>query len=502
MYYIWYKNFNSVFGLSERKFLMYNKIKKQNGERFAKAIRAYDNGIFDVPDLDKIVKYAGRDAEPLMNYLVSLKDIKIEEHGVYQDPKDLAELAGYDYYHVTSQDEVLKFRKYYAKGEELCTFRDELRTDMYHVIWLVKKDYDKIGRGASPNRDDPYGTSVMSIQMLKSGGFISIKNRYNHTVKNPDNTLNSNPDNIIEGLSQALKHKYNVDFSSLRVALPENYVMMNGKVVKYRHEHNNVYLGDNFYAKNGQVFEVDKNKEIMIENFVLNVQTKEIKNVFNNDKDAFGEALANEIEGRKLQIIKNEKGNKCLLADGVEILEIKGNQVASLNFVKTTEVGDYFLVHAKSLTNASMPNLRKMGNHCLRFASSLEHIYMPNLIEMGNNCFEVVGRLPCVSMEMLIKMGKFCFYRANSIINVSMPNLKEMKNFCFKYTNSLVNVAMQRLEKTGRECFYKSKALARALIPKEIITKYMKEFIKKNSYPKVVDMAKNQVLLNASQNIR
>ena len=41
-------------------------IKKQNGEHFAKAIRAYDNGIFDVPDLDKIVKYAGRKAEPLI----------------------------------------------------------------------------------------------------------------------------------------------------------------------------------------------------------------------------------------------------------------------------------------------------------------------------------------------------------------------------------------------------------------------------------------------------
>ena len=41
---------------------MYDIIKKQNGERFAKAICNYDNGIFDVPNIDKIVKYAGRDA--------------------------------------------------------------------------------------------------------------------------------------------------------------------------------------------------------------------------------------------------------------------------------------------------------------------------------------------------------------------------------------------------------------------------------------------------------
>ena len=42
---------------------MYEIIKKQNGERFARAIRNCDNGIFDVPNINKIVKYAGRDAE-------------------------------------------------------------------------------------------------------------------------------------------------------------------------------------------------------------------------------------------------------------------------------------------------------------------------------------------------------------------------------------------------------------------------------------------------------
>ena len=52
---------------------MFDIIKKQNGETFAKAIRNYDNGIFDIPNLDKIVKYAGRQAEPIMTYLVSLK---------------------------------------------------------------------------------------------------------------------------------------------------------------------------------------------------------------------------------------------------------------------------------------------------------------------------------------------------------------------------------------------------------------------------------------------
>ncbi len=100
-------------------------------------------------------------------------------------------------------------------------------------------------------REDEYGTSVLQIQILKSGGFISIKNRYNHTVENPDNTFNSNPDNIISGLSEAIKHHYHVDFSSQKVYLPEHYVFMDKKIIKCNYEINNVYFGENCYAQNG-----------------------------------------------------------------------------------------------------------------------------------------------------------------------------------------------------------------------------------------------------------
>ena len=54
---------------------VFEQIKKQNGETFAKVIRAYDNGIFDVSGLAEIVKYAGREAEPIIPYLESLKRI-------------------------------------------------------------------------------------------------------------------------------------------------------------------------------------------------------------------------------------------------------------------------------------------------------------------------------------------------------------------------------------------------------------------------------------------
>ena len=45
---------------------VYDQIKKQNGEAFAQEIRRFHNGIFELPNLKNIVKFAGRDAEPIL----------------------------------------------------------------------------------------------------------------------------------------------------------------------------------------------------------------------------------------------------------------------------------------------------------------------------------------------------------------------------------------------------------------------------------------------------
>lgn len=316
---------------------MYDIIKKQNGERFAKAIRNYDNGIFDIPDIDKIVKYAGRDAEPIMNYLVSLKQIKIQEMSVHMDPITLLDRAGYDAYIADTLEKQNAISKYYALGEELCTFRDDDRFKKYYIINAVRKDVDKIKRGNPPQRDDEYGTSVISIQVLKTGGFISIKNRYNHTVQNCDNTLNSNPDNIIMGLSDAIKHHFHVDFSAQHVPLPSHYVLMNGQICKYNSEIANVYFGEDFYAKDGQVHEIDKNSEIMIGNGILfdDKQKRFIDLTSMNDTETtryrFVMTLNNAIQGKKITVQNNPLGGRDILADGVPVLTVENGEIVYIN---------------------------------------------------------------------------------------------------------------------------------------------------------------------------
>ena len=86
----------------------------------------------------------------------------IKEH---KTPKELLEEAGYDFYECHTEEDIQSFKKYYKKGEKLCTFRGD-RLKRCHVFWAVKKNVDEIKREnfKNPERQDEYGTSVMSIK--------------------------------------------------------------------------------------------------------------------------------------------------------------------------------------------------------------------------------------------------------------------------------------------------------------------------------------------------
>ena len=212
---------------------VYNKIKRQNGEAFAQAIRRFDSGIFDIPNLPSVVCYAGRNALPLLDYLESLKEIEVELEGEAKDPFYLLEQAGYNAFYADSLEKQNSIAPYYEKEEQICTFKDPDRFKRYHIIHAIKKNVNEIKRSdfrGVEEREDAYGTSVISIQILKTGGFISIKNRYNHTVNACDNTFYSNPDRIIEGLSLSLSKYFKVDFAvKQQVFLPDDYILINNQ---------------------------------------------------------------------------------------------------------------------------------------------------------------------------------------------------------------------------------------------------------------------------------
>ena len=445
---------------------VFEQIKKQNGETFAKAVRAYDNGIFDIPEIVDIVKYVGRDAEPIMNYLVSLKNVQIDEHGVYQDPITLLDKAGYNAYYADTLEKQNAIQKYYAKGEKLCTFRDNNRYKKYHIINAVRKDVDKIKRDDfnNPKREDKYGTSVLSIQILKTGGFISIKNRYNHTVQNPDNTLNSNPDNIILGLSESLKHHLNVDFSAQKVSLPNHYTLMKNKIIHYNYEINNIYFGNNFYVKDGDIYELDKDKEIMMDYFIFNVKDKTIKTPVNDLSDSFPAVFENEIKGKKSKITKDKDGHH-IFADDVEIAVVQDGNIKSLHLPTTKEIKDCFLEKNLELSRFSAPLLEKVGFDFLHLNQGLTELDLPNLKEVGIRFLFFNKKLSKLNAPLLEEVGRYFLYYNEELLKLNAPALKKVGGD-FLWTNKgLRELDLPNLEEVGGVFLYHNEKLTELNLP-------------------------------------
>ena len=219
---------------------------------------------------------------------------------VVEQPKDPYELAMQAGYELTGPfSDTAGFMKYiedFRQGEELCTFDDPTaRLSGYRILWLRRPDADETlpadmitqdnltegwkeyltaeGRfdpttgeydlvNLKPLRQDPYGTSSMSVQVSRNGTHVSIKNRYNHTVTNPDNTYSSDLDEIADGLRHAVYNR--VGRSDLMTATKHNaihddYVCDNdGGLHRYYQVDANIYLGHYEYIEDGVVTKVDK----------------------------------------------------------------------------------------------------------------------------------------------------------------------------------------------------------------------------------------------------
>ena len=198
------------------------KIKKMYGEDFMHLCRTLFPTILEQEDLlynILLQNFAGNSRtlyedimsngleEKFKNFIFSRFDVEKREKQMApsKTPYELLDEAGYDLYECHSEEEIQRFRKYYEPNEELCTFNGG-RLNRCVVFFAVKKNVDEIKREnfRNPQREDEYGTSVMSIQFSKDGiCTVSIKNRYNHTVDNPDATYGNDLDRIILGLRQS-----------------------------------------------------------------------------------------------------------------------------------------------------------------------------------------------------------------------------------------------------------------------------------------------------------
>ena len=349
---------------------MYKQIKKQNGEQFARVLR--QNVLLDIPNLKHILEFAGTEPTDAENLVPVLKEIrkksgkvdKTKQEEEIKDPIELLSEAGYDAFIVKNERQKNSIKKYYRLGEELCTFRDPNRHEKFYIIHAIKKNVKDIKRGKPPKREDEYGTSVISIQIAKSGGFISIKNRYNHTVDNPDATFNNNPDNIIPGLTAALKSKFGVDFMTQETTMPDNYRLVRNQLVRFNYEIDNVCYGDKYYFEGSEITKLNPDYEIMLDTVILDIKTGKTKNIHENTEDPnidLAYDLNNEIYGHKIKIEKNKTTDETIIniidenKNIKELARTKNGCITSLHLYKTTEIGKDFLKYNKTLQVYQMP---------------------------------------------------------------------------------------------------------------------------------------------------
>ena len=440
---------------------VYDIIKKQNGEGFARVLR--DKGLLDIPDIVDIVKYAGhtaQDAEQLFPYLWSLKEFQETGNTTPTDPFQLLDQAGYHAYEVHNLEDQNSLRRFFRQNEELCTFRDMHRYENNYIIHAVKHDVWRdpyaIRPAKNPQRQDEYGTSVISIQIRKSGGFISIKNRYNHTVNNPDQTFNSNPDEIIAGLSAALKEYFNVDWQSIGVSLPEGFILSGNQILKTNFEINNHYIGDGFYTQDASVIDIDKNNQVQLDYFIWDNKQKKLLNPL-KAYDCFPDIFNDFIQDKKVTI-SGKAPNQTILVDGEKVIEIENNHIVTLNMPHLTAVKDHFLIRNTHLRSISLPNVTTIGNYFLYNNLKLQSISLPNASTIGNYFLRNNTDLESISLPMAEIIGN-CFLSNNrNLQSISLPKAKIIFGEFLSYNEALQSISLPNVTNIGEEflCYNKN----------------------------------------------
>ena len=384
-------------------------------------------------------------------------------------------------YECHSEEEIQSFKKYYASGEELCMFNGG-RLDRCFVFFAIKENVNEIKREnfPKPERQDEYGTSVISIQFTRDNSHtLSIKNRYNHRVNNPDSTFGNNLDNIIPGLTNSFDKYYGMHQSHLQggFEIPRYVKARDGKFYKYNYEINNIYYCENnVIIDNFEVKEYPHEQYIIFDYFILDLKNKLIQKYWNDME--LEDSFPNTIGTIKDIKIENDKDNKNILiktddSDEVDVIitldkqnriityknnKVKNisesflyynNSLTSIELPNATSIGDRFLYYNKILTEIQLPNVTSIGNSFLYFNKSLTHIELPNVINIGNGFLESNDSLISIELPNVISIGDYFLYYNNSLTSIELPNVIGVGDWFLDRNTSLINIELPNVISVG-----------------------------------------------------
>lgn len=511
-----------------------NKIKKKYGEKFAHLCRKLFPTILETNGLlyrlieSKFYPNKFLYDDIINNKLVSLfqnfinnlveKEDDIEIN-VNKTLYELLDEAGYILYECKNEDDIQKFKKYYKKGEELCTFKGN-RLETNYVFFAVKKNVDDIKREdfINPERQDEYGTSVISIQFTREkSNYVSIKNRYNHTVDNPDSTFGNNLDNIITGLTKSFEDTYEFNICNKRKEKFEipNYVLANdGRYYKYNYEINNIYYcTDNIIIDNFQVKKYEKDRYIIFDYFILDMKEKRIDLYDEQIKDSFicYNMNINNIEVRKEKdkkhillkkedhqivmaldnenrmisyyndlifhiednFLRNNKYLKSIYMDNVVVIENsfmeKNIDLKYIYAPLLEKAGDYFLYSNRGLEEFSFPNLECVGKKFIYSNVKINKVNLASLKIIGDDFMRQNRNISYLELPFVIQIGDGFISRNQIISSFYAPCLEEVGNDFLTYNDHLRNLELPCLKRFGFFFLQRNKHL------KELKVSHLKE---------------------------
>ncbi len=477
----------------ENKDLKY--LKKHYGENFAHLCRTLFPTILEEEGkLSKIISENFADSHSLYdalkesnttsefkNYIYSKFHInkKIECKG-FKSPYELFDKAGYILYpECETEEDIQKFKKYYKDNEKLCTFNGG-RLDYCRVWFAVKKNVDEIKREnfKNPRRQDEYGTSVISIQYTKEGGCLSIKNRYNHMVLNPDATFSNNLDNIAIGLTNAFEKKFEIcSVNSEEVGLSKyNFVKApDGKFYKYNVVNNGIYYCENnvIIDQDSEIINLDKSSKILIDDIIVDLKQKKIYSYYYGENDSFVRSVG-EIRDIKVFSRIDSKGKVIEVypkeGEKVEIKIDRFNQIEEYinpnvvyieyGFLEENRgmkkvvlenvmyINDDFLRYNKSLKEFIAPKLKHIRNNFLLYNRSLENLDLPELETTQNLILPDNKVLTKLNLPKLKSIGNHVLESIN-VTELNFPNLRDIGSHCFTFCEKVKKVELPKVEKIG-----------------------------------------------------
>ena len=395
------------------------------------------------------------------NYVYGLVDNN--KNGTYQiidrTPEELLSDAGYNLYECNSEEEIQKFKKYYKEDEALCTFNGS-RLDRCYVFFAVKKNVDQILREnfQEPDRQDLYGTSVLSIQFTKDDyNTLSIKNRYNHKVNNPDATFSNNLDNIIPGLTESFQKEYGLldKVSKTNFEIP-GYVRANdGKYYKYNFEINNIYYCvNNKIINNFEVADLEKEKYVVMDNYVLDIQNKKIKTLGNDSKDdAFIDSVG-DID--KINIVNDQDFKKTIINNpNGESIEITLNKLGKIVGYKNNyinQIKDDFLKENDSLVYIRLDNAKEIGNNFLEKNQLIEKLSLPSCEVVGDNFLYSNVILNDIYMPKCQKIKNNYLVHNQGLKSLSLESVTQIKNNFLIMNEDLEYLNLNNCKSVGESC--------------------------------------------------